>query len=58
MFEHILIDLLTAAQAEFAQINADLAATSRNLKATGAMADDITGQVRERVAQRELAEGA
>jgi hypothetical protein len=43
MYEFILIDLLRAAQAEFTKINADLAATSRNLKATGTMADGITG---------------
>jgi hypothetical protein len=55
MYESILIDLLTGAQAEFAKINSDLATTSRNLKATSATCDSITGQVREREA-RECAE--
>ena len=46
----ILLDLLTRSLAEFAKINADLAATGRNLKATGAACDEITGQVRAREA--------
>jgi hypothetical protein len=42
------------ALSEFTKINADLAATSRNLKATGAMADGITGAVaKQEAAHRE-----
>jgi hypothetical protein len=48
MSEAILLNLLTAASAEFTKINADLAATGRNLKISGTMADSITGQVRAR----------
>jgi hypothetical protein len=39
--ETIILDLLTRSMAEFAKINADLAATSRNLNATCGTADAI-----------------
>jgi hypothetical protein len=52
--ETILLNLLTASLAEFSKINADLAATGRNLKATGAARDDITAQVRAREGHREF----
>jgi hypothetical protein len=45
-----LIDLLTAARDEFTKIN--LADTSRNLQATGATCDSITGVVARREAAR------
>jgi len=46
----ILLDLLHRAQAEFTKRNADLAATSRNLKSAAASSDEMTGAIVKREA--------